>query len=258
LVRFVKSEKYSRLAANSVPFLVLLDRSIPFCATITLMAVSKDNTHPIKTYAVRRVGKYLAELRRRKGKAQKDVAQALGVDAVTLRRWEHGMREPSALHLERLAQFYGLTVETLLMNAFLRESPEKDNADSGPHQSAPANFGTEDPKSITNWQGSTPSISAAKTREQERLESLKGKPIRQVIVDALEARRGQKNLVQAVAIDLEVSDGTVYAWCREFAIKVSDYAYPRTEPEDVMSVTSWPEKTPPIGVALNGGTQETE
>jgi transcriptional regulator with PAS, ATPase and Fis domain len=66
-----------------------------------------------------------------------------------------------------------------------------------------------------------------KTRDQKRLESVKGKPIKQVLIDALEQHRGQKNLASAVAIALGVSDATLYAWCRELAIEVSDYAHPR-------------------------------
>ena len=71
----------------------------------------------------------------------------------------------------------------------------------------------------------------AKTREQLRLESLYGRPIREILIGALEAHRGQKNLASVVAIDLEVSDGTVYSWCRELAIDVSDYAHPRAVEE---------------------------
>lgn len=45
---------------------------------------------------------------------QRQVAQALGVDVVTVSRWETGTREPNISTHKELAQLYGCTVDELI------------------------------------------------------------------------------------------------------------------------------------------------
>ena len=69
------------------------------------------------------------------------------------------------------------------------------------------------------------------TPTQEKLEVQKKKEIRQIIQDALEKHRGRKNMAQAAAIDLGITGGTIYQWCRELDIDLEEYrkAAPREE-----------------------------
>ena len=64
------------------------------------------------------------------------------------------------------------------------------------------------------------------TPTQEKLEAQKGKDVRTIVLEALEARRGQKHLIARVAFDLGLTDATVYQWCREFGVNIDDYRRP--------------------------------
>ena len=66
----------------------------------------------------------------------------------------------------------------------------------------------------------------AKTPMQEKLEAQRGRDIAQILQEALEARRAQKHMVTIAAMDLGVTDATVYQWCREFGIDVDEYRRP--------------------------------
>ena len=68
----------------------------------------------------------------------------------------------------------------------------------------------------------------SKTTTQEKLEAQLGKPIQQILRDALEARKGQKNMVARAALDLDLADATFYQWAREFGINIDEYHAPRT------------------------------
>ena len=67
----------------------------------------------------------------------------------------------------------------------------------------------------------------ARTLLQEKLELQHGKPIEEVLREALETRRGQKGLPYLAAADIGISDGTLYWWCREFGIDIDEYRRPR-------------------------------
>ena len=66
---------------------------------------------------------------------------------------------------------------------------------------------------------------------QEKLEVQFGKDIRSVLVDALEARRGQTHFVARAALDLGITNATVYQWCREFGINIEPYRRPLADPD---------------------------
>ena len=65
-----------------------------------------------------------------------------------------------------------------------------------------------------------------KSPTQRMLEAQRQKSIRDIVVGTLESHRGRKNLVMAVALDLGVSDVTVYRWCEDLGINVDDYRHP--------------------------------
>ena len=69
------------------------------------------------------------------------------------------------------------------------------------------------------------------TPTQEKLEVQKKKEIRQIIQDALEKHRGRKNMVHAAAIDLGITGGTIYQWCRELDIDLEEYHKPAPREE---------------------------
>ena len=51
------------------------------------------------------------------GLTQKQLAEALGVDSITVSRWERGVTSPSLPRLRRIADVTGTTVSDLLRNA---------------------------------------------------------------------------------------------------------------------------------------------
>lgn len=60
------------------------------------------------------LGQRLAEARRRAGMSQRDVQRATGHDQAVISRMEDGKRDVSALELARLAQLYGVSLDSLL------------------------------------------------------------------------------------------------------------------------------------------------
>ena len=71
----------------------------------------------------------------------------------------------------------------------------------------------------------------ARTPTQEKLEAQHGKPIAEILRDALEVRRGRKNFITFVAIDLDLTSATIYHWCREFGIDIEPYRRPMPDPD---------------------------
>ena len=69
------------------------------------------------------------------------------------------------------------------------------------------------------------------TPTQEKLEAQLGKDIKTILQEALEARRAQKHMVTIAAMDLGVTDATVYQWCREFGIDIDEYRRPAPDAE---------------------------
>ena len=63
----------------------------------------------------------------------------------------------------------------------------------------------------------------ALTTTQEKLQAQMGRDIQSVLMEALETRRGQTHLVARAALDLGLTDATLYQWCREFGINIDEY-----------------------------------
>ncbi len=67
--------------------------------------------------AARQLGAHLRDLRRQRGWTQTYAGEVIGVDPVTVRRWELGTFSPSGINLERVAAAYGVQVADLLQFA---------------------------------------------------------------------------------------------------------------------------------------------
>ncbi len=65
-----------------------------------------------------------------------------------------------------------------------------------------------------------------KSPTQEKLEAQRRRDIRDIVVDSLLRHQGRRNLVMLVAVDLEVSDATLYRWCEELGIDIDEYRRP--------------------------------
>ena len=65
-----------------------------------------------------------------------------------------------------------------------------------------------------------------KTLKQEKLEVQRKKEIGQIIRETLENHRADKNMAQSAAIDLGITSGTMYQWCRELGISLEEYHKP--------------------------------
>ena len=70
-----------------------------------------------------------------------------------------------------------------------------------------------------------------RTPTQEKLEVQRKKEIRQIIREALGNHRADKNMAQAAAIDLGITGGTIYQWCRELGIGPEEYHKPAPREE---------------------------
>ena len=62
-----------------------------------------------------------------------------------------------------------------------------------------------------------------KTDKQTVLELRLGMPIEDIIREVLEKRRGQSAFIQRAALDIGVSDGTLYSWCESLGIDIDIY-----------------------------------
>ena len=62
-----------------------------------------------------------------------------------------------------------------------------------------------------------------KSPTQEKLEAQRHRDIRNVVVDSLLLHHGRKNMVMLVAVDLEISDATLYRWCDDLGIDIDEY-----------------------------------
>ena len=65
-----------------------------------------------------------------------------------------------------------------------------------------------------------------KSPTQEKLEAQRHQDIREVVASALGRYRDRKNLLMLVAVDLGVSNATVYRWCEDLGINIDDYRRP--------------------------------
>lgn len=67
-----------------------------------------------RQYAAKRLGSFLRELRQGKGWTQRKAAESVGVDSVTIRRWELGTFSPSQENMDRLSSSYNVSTEEFL------------------------------------------------------------------------------------------------------------------------------------------------
>lgn len=74
-----------------------------------------------------RLGSHLRTLRHKKGWTQALAGEAIGVDAVTIRRWELGLFSPSTNRIEQVADAYGVEVSELI-DAAEAEEPDRSTA----------------------------------------------------------------------------------------------------------------------------------
>lgn len=70
-------------------------------------------------------------------------------------------------------------------------------------------------------QTGTPEI----TRTQAKLENRYNKPIKQILIDELEAHRYQRNMLMLIATKLLISQYTFSTWCKQLDIEIDDYRY---------------------------------
>ncbi len=71
-----------------------------------------------------RLGAYLRSLRQQKGWTQSLAGEAVGVDSVTIRRWELGLFSPSENRIARVAEAYGVEVSALICAAEPEDQPD--------------------------------------------------------------------------------------------------------------------------------------
>ena len=69
----------------------------------------------------------------------------------------------------------------------------------------------------------------AHTRRTE-LEAQRSKGMADILREALEGRRDQKHFFTIAAMELGVTDATLYQWCREFGIDINEYRRPIPDP----------------------------
>ena len=62
-----------------------------------------------------------------------------------------------------------------------------------------------------------------KTDRQVVLELQHSRPIVQIVRKALEEHRGKKSQVTLAALDLGITDATVYNWCEDLGIDIDEY-----------------------------------
>ena len=68
------------------------------------------------------LGRRISQARRAKGLKQKHLAAALGVEPVTISRWETGAHVPPVSRLFDIAKALGIEPEQLVTNGYLAET----------------------------------------------------------------------------------------------------------------------------------------
>ena len=66
-----------------------------------------------------KIGKFIAECRKKQGYLQKDIAAKLGISEKTISKWECGNGLPEVIYMEPLCQLLGITVNELLAGEFI-------------------------------------------------------------------------------------------------------------------------------------------
>lgn len=78
---------------------------------------------------IRKVGHFLAALRKERGLTQDELGQKVGVTNKTISRWETGTYLPPAESLETLSEFYGITINEILSGQRLEASQYQQKAE---------------------------------------------------------------------------------------------------------------------------------
>ena len=79
-------------------------------------------------YDLEKLPANLLNLRRKAGKQQKDVANAIGITAAALSAYEKGKKQPSLDYAIRLAKYYGVSLDVLCGDGEPTEMPTSENA----------------------------------------------------------------------------------------------------------------------------------
>lgn len=75
------------------------------------------------------IGHFLSKLRKQKGLKQKEVAEAIQVSDKAVSRWETGKGIPDVDSLQRLSDFYEVSINEILAGRYLREDEIKEISD---------------------------------------------------------------------------------------------------------------------------------
>lgn len=78
---------------------------------------------------VKRIGEFLAQLRKEQGITQEQLGEKLGVTNKTVSRWENGNYLPPVEMLQLLSDMYGLTINEILSGQRLNEEDYKCKAE---------------------------------------------------------------------------------------------------------------------------------
>ena len=65
--------------------------------------------------------KYLRQIR---GKTQEDLAKICGKKNTAISNWENGIREPSAIDLAKLANYFNVSIDDLVINDLRKHQKE--------------------------------------------------------------------------------------------------------------------------------------
>ena len=69
------------------------------------------------------ISERIFDLLESRGKRASDLARALGVRPTTVSEWKSGKREPSAVHYEKLAEYFGVSLDYLITGKSARDAP---------------------------------------------------------------------------------------------------------------------------------------
>lgn len=69
------------------------------------------------------VSERIFNLMEKRGKRQSDLAKLLHVRPTTVSEWKNGHREPSAVHYEKLAEYFGVSLDYLITGKEPRDAP---------------------------------------------------------------------------------------------------------------------------------------
>ena len=78
---------------------------------------------------IKKIGNFLAQLRKEKGMTQEDLGERLGVTNKTVSRWETGTYLPPVEMLQLLSELYGITINEILSGQRLSEQAYREKAE---------------------------------------------------------------------------------------------------------------------------------